>query len=134
MNAGLVRDPLTGDLVIGFAVRGQRHKLVNLRARPRATIVFRSGWDWVTAEGDVQIVDAGPRGSVARALHQSPDGSLGRFTQRRLADPIEDWAGIDTAVEQERHSPSAASSDTRVLQPVRRRLGLPAFLRTCGGL
>ena len=41
---------------MGFAVRGARRKLVNLRARPRATLVFRSGWEWAAVEGDAELV------------------------------------------------------------------------------
>jgi hypothetical protein len=32
---------------------GARVKLAYLRAGPVATVVFRSGWEWITIEGDV---------------------------------------------------------------------------------
>lgn len=58
VNAGVLRHPVTGREVIGFVARGGTRKLVNLRVRPRATIVIRSGWQWVAAEGPVDL--AGP--------------------------------------------------------------------------
>ena len=58
VNAGVLEHPLTGDRVVGLVARGDARKLVNLRARPYASIVVRSGWQWVTAEGAVQL--AGP--------------------------------------------------------------------------
>ena len=33
--------------MVGFVSRGTVRKLLDLRDRPRATVVFRSGWDWV---------------------------------------------------------------------------------------
>jgi PPOX class probable F420-dependent enzyme len=58
VNAGVLPHPLTGDQVVGLVARGGSRKLANLRARPRATAVVRSGWQWVAAEGPVQL--AGP--------------------------------------------------------------------------
>jgi PPOX class probable F420-dependent enzyme len=58
VNAGVLPHPLTGDHVVGLVARGGSRKLANLRTRPRATIVVRSGWQWVAAEGPVQL--AGP--------------------------------------------------------------------------
>jgi len=58
VNAGVLDHPVTGESVVGFVARGRVRKLAILRARPRATVVFRSGWEWVTVEGDVEL--AGP--------------------------------------------------------------------------
>lgn len=58
VNAGVLNHPISGKPVVGLVARGGTHKLVNLRARPYATIVVRSGWQWATAEGPVQL--AGP--------------------------------------------------------------------------
>jgi PPOX class probable F420-dependent enzyme len=58
VNAGVLPHPLTGDPVVGLVARGGSRKLANLRARPRATVVVRSGWQWAAAEGPVQL--AGP--------------------------------------------------------------------------
>jgi PPOX class probable F420-dependent enzyme len=58
VNAGVLSHPVTGDPVIAFTTRRQAAKLVNLRARPRASVVVRSGWEWAAAEGPVEL--AGP--------------------------------------------------------------------------
>jgi len=41
--------------VIAFVTYGKA-KLANLRARPRATLVFRAGWQWASAEGSCEII------------------------------------------------------------------------------
>jgi PPOX class probable F420-dependent enzyme len=58
INAGVLAHPVTGAQVVAFTTAGQTRKLTSLRARPRATIVVRAGWQWAAAEGPVQI--AGP--------------------------------------------------------------------------
>ena len=58
VNAGVLAHPLTGDAVVGIVVRGGTRKQANLRRRPRATVVFRAGWEWVAVEGAVEL--AGP--------------------------------------------------------------------------
>jgi hypothetical protein len=47
-----------GDPVVGLVVRGDTRKHANRRRRPRATLVFRAGWEWVAVEGPVDL--AGP--------------------------------------------------------------------------
>jgi PPOX class probable F420-dependent enzyme len=59
VNAGVLEHPVTGQEVVGFVVRDGARKLDNLRARPRATVVVRVGWQWASAEGPVEL--AGPR-------------------------------------------------------------------------
>jgi hypothetical protein len=56
VNAGVLAHPMTGKRVVGFVARGGANKLNNLRARPRVTVVFRSGWEWVAVEGDAELV------------------------------------------------------------------------------
>jgi PPOX class probable F420-dependent enzyme len=58
VNAGVLGHPVTGAQVVAFTTRAGAAKLANLRARPRATIVLRAGWEWAAAEGPVEI--AGP--------------------------------------------------------------------------
>jgi PPOX class probable F420-dependent enzyme len=57
-NAGVLAHPVRGDTVVGIVVRGDTRKHANLRRRPRATVVFRAGWEWVAVEGPVDL--AGP--------------------------------------------------------------------------
>lgn len=62
VNAGCVSHPVSGEEVVAFVTYG-RTKLANLRARPRATLVFRSGWEWGAVEGACEI--AGPDDPLA---------------------------------------------------------------------
>nr|WP_042189397.1 pyridoxamine 5'-phosphate oxidase family protein [Kibdelosporangium sp. MJ126-NF4] len=57
VNAGVLDHPVTGEPRVGFVVRGgTTRKLINLRARPRTTVVVRVGWEWAAAEGPVELV------------------------------------------------------------------------------
>jgi hypothetical protein len=58
VNAGVLADPVTGEEVVGFVVRGDARKLRYLRETKRAAVTFRSGWQWVTVEGPARL--AGP--------------------------------------------------------------------------
>ena len=58
VNAGVVADPVGGQPRIAFVVRGDARKVSHLRRSGRATVVFRSGWEWAAVEGTVRL--AGP--------------------------------------------------------------------------
>jgi len=58
VNAGLVDHPVTQRPVVAFVSAGSAQRLRHLRARPRATVVIRAGWQWVGIEGAVDL--AGP--------------------------------------------------------------------------
>jgi PPOX class probable F420-dependent enzyme len=58
VNAGVLPHPLTGEPVVGFVAQGGTAKLANLRRHPRATLVFRAGWEWVAVAGAADL--AGP--------------------------------------------------------------------------
>jgi len=102
VNAGVVYHPVSGEPAVGFVVQGgARKKLANLRARKRATVVFRSGWDWVAIEGDVDLVgpDDGDdinSDAVASVFHEIYAAAIGGTP--------EDWAARDDAIEREKHT------------------------------
>jgi hypothetical protein len=56
VNAGVLGHPVSDEPVVGFVAQGNSHKLSYLRARPRATVVARAGWEWVAVEGPVALV------------------------------------------------------------------------------
>ncbi|MER5641831.1 pyridoxamine 5'-phosphate oxidase family protein [Kitasatospora sp. NPDC002227] len=56
VNAGLVKHPLTGEQAVAFVSRGNTLKLRNLRRDPRATLVFRAGWEWTAVAGPVELI------------------------------------------------------------------------------
>jgi PPOX class probable F420-dependent enzyme len=58
VNAGILPHPVTGEPAVGLVSRGGTAKLANLRAHPRATLVFRAGWQWIAVSGTVEL--AGP--------------------------------------------------------------------------
>ena len=51
VNAGVLNHPVSGLPVVGLVAAGGSRKLANLRRRPRATLVAKSGWQWVAVEG-----------------------------------------------------------------------------------
>ena len=55
VNVGVLPHPLTGEPVVALVSAGNAHRLGYLRARPRATVVLRAGWQWAAAEGPVQL-------------------------------------------------------------------------------
>ena len=56
VNAGLFDHPLTKEPTVAFVVRGAAYKLKLFAAAGRANAVFRSGWEWVSVEGPVDIL------------------------------------------------------------------------------
>ncbi len=101
VNCGVLDHPLRGLPVIGFTTRGNSRKLANLRARPRAAVTVRAGWDWVTAEGRAEL--AGP---------DDPPGGLGPDGLRLLLRAVftaaggthDDWPEYDRVMAQERRA------------------------------
>jgi PPOX class probable F420-dependent enzyme len=56
VNAGVIEHPISGRELVAFVSAGSANRLRNLRARPRATVVVRAGWQWVGVEGPVELV------------------------------------------------------------------------------
>jgi PPOX class probable F420-dependent enzyme len=56
VNAGVLPHPVDGSEVLGFVARGDALKLRHLRARPRAAVVLRAGWNWASVEGPAELV------------------------------------------------------------------------------
>lgn len=56
VNAGVLAHPVDGSDVVGLVAQGGSTKQRHLRARPRATVVFRAGWNWASVEGPVELV------------------------------------------------------------------------------
>jgi PPOX class probable F420-dependent enzyme len=76
VNTAILPHPVTGETVVAFVSRGGTTKLHNLRKHPRATLVFRAGWDWIAVAGPVDIA--------------GPDDSLARFPADRLPQLLRD--------------------------------------------
>ena len=101
VNAGVLSHPVTGAPVVAFTTREGAAKLTNLRARPRATIVIRSGWQWAAAEGPTEIV--GP----ADALPGFGPAGLPRLLRdvfTAAGGTHDDWATYDRVMAEERRA------------------------------
>ena len=102
VNAGVLAHPVSGEPVIGFAVRGRPRKLLNLRTRPRATIVFRSGWDWVAVEGEAELF--GPDDMMSGLEPEQLVPLLREIYAAAVGGTADDWIGMDQQMRDEGHS------------------------------
>ena len=100
VNAGVMAHPLGGGEVVAFVTYG-RAKLGNLRARPRATLACRSGWQWVAVEGTAEII--GPDDP-----HPDVDAERLRLMLREVFTSAggshDDWDEYDRVMASERRS------------------------------
>jgi PPOX class probable F420-dependent enzyme len=101
VNAGVLKHPVNGALVVGFTTRGGSAKLANLRARPQATIVVRAGWDWAAVEGPVEL--AGPADPLPGV---DPEGLrvLLRDVFTAAGGTHDDWPTYDRVMAEERRA------------------------------
>jgi hypothetical protein len=99
VNAGVLAHPVTGAQVVGLVARGDSHRLAYLRARPRATVVVRDGWQWASAEGPVDL--AGPDDPLPGV-----DAERLRVLLREIFTAAggthDDWATYDRVMAEER--------------------------------
>jgi hypothetical protein len=98
----VVEHPVTGEPVVGFVARGATRKLVNLRLQARATVVFRSGWDWVAVEGDADLV--GPDDVLAGLDPADQPRLLRDVYAAAVGGAADDWATLDAVMAAERQN------------------------------
>jgi hypothetical protein len=99
VNAGVIGHPVTGRPAVAFVAGAGSRRLANLRARQRATIVIRAGWQWAGVEGPPEL--AGP---------DDPLGGIDGERLRRLLREIftaaggthDDWPEYDRVMATER--------------------------------
>ena len=111
VNAGVLPDPVTGEPVVGFVIRGGARKLANLRVRPRVTVVFRSGWEWMAVEGDADL--AGPDDPLEGVEPDRVLRLLREVYAAAVGGTADDWAGMDAEMQAERHT-AALVRPTRI--------------------
>jgi PPOX class probable F420-dependent enzyme len=110
VNAGVMAHPSTGDPVVALVAIGGARKLQHLRADPRATVVARAGWQWVTVEGTAEIIgpDDPDPGTDAEALRL-----LLRSIFEAAGGTHDDWDTYDRVMREERRT-AVLISPTRV--------------------
>jgi PPOX class probable F420-dependent enzyme len=101
VNAGVLDHPVTGQPVVALVANGGSRKTANLRARPRATIVVRAAWEWVGAEGPVELIgpDDPHDGIDAERLRQ-----LYREVFKAAGGTHDDWDTFDRVMAEERRT------------------------------
>jgi len=80
---------------------GGSRKLTHLRARPRATVVVRVGWQWVAAEGPVDLI--GPDDS-ADGVDRDGVRLLLRAIFTAAGGSHDDWDAYDRVMADERRT------------------------------
>ncbi|CDO31900.1 TIGR03618 family F420-dependent PPOX class oxidoreductase [Mycolicibacterium porcinum] len=101
VNAGVMAHPHTGEPVVALVAIGGSRKLEHLRTDPRATVVARAGWQWVTVEGTTEII--GP---------DDPDPGTDAVKLRLLLRAVfeaaggthDDWDTYDRVMREERRA------------------------------
>lgn len=100
VNAGVVDHPVHGTPVAAFVARSGTRKLQHLRETPAATLSWRAGWAWCTAEGTTELfgpddllngADPSTLGALLREIYAAAGGS-----------EHEDWADYDRVMISER--------------------------------
>ena len=99
VNAGIIDHPVDGTAVAAFVARPFTRKLINLRARPTATLQWRAGWAWVAAEGTVDVTGPGESlpGHDSDALP-----ALLRAIYSAAGGQHDDWAEYDRVMAAEK--------------------------------
>ena len=99
VNAGVIDHPTSAQPVVAFVSGGSSHRLRNLRARPRASVVVRAGWQWAGVEGPAQL--AGPDDPL-----DGVDDERLRLLLREIFASAggnhDDWDEYDRAMREER--------------------------------
>lgn len=118
VNAGVLDHPLDGEPVVAFVAGGGSAKLRHLRARPWASVLLRAGWEWVAAEGRVEL--AGPDDhlpgleparvpGLLRAVFLAAGGTHGDFGEYDRVMAVERRAAVLVRCERITSNPPAAS-------------------------
>jgi len=108
VNAGVFDHPVTKEPTIAFVARGSAYKLRLFAAAGRANIVFRSGWEWVSVEGPVDIVGPDhPRSDFAGETHPQ----LLRDIFTAAGGTHDNWAEFDRVMAEEGRTAVFVSPD-----------------------
>jgi PPOX class probable F420-dependent enzyme len=101
VNAGILDHPVTGEPTIALVARGDARKLVHLRRTGRATVVFRSGWEWVAVDGPASNV--GPDDAMP-GVEADDVPALLREVFRAAGGSHDDWDEYDRVMAADRRA------------------------------
>ena len=102
VNAGIIDHPVNAEPVVAFVARGGTKKLPNLRLHARVTVVFRSGWDWVAVEDDVEL--AGPEDPLRGFAIVDLPQLLREIYASAAGGSPDDWRELDAVMAEEGHT------------------------------
>jgi hypothetical protein len=102
VNAAVVNHPVTGEPTVAFVSRGVARKLSDIRDRPRVTVVFRSGWEWIAVEGPAEL--AGPLDPLPGLANESVRLLLRAVYAAAVGGSSDDWAELDASMAAEGHT------------------------------
>jgi PPOX class probable F420-dependent enzyme len=100
VNAGVIDHPVTGRPIAAFVGRPATRKIAHLRANPSATLSWRAGWAWATAEGTVELV--GPDDRLEGVPPTQVPALLRTIYSAAGGGEHDDWAEYDRAMAAER--------------------------------
>jgi len=107
VNAGVLDDPVGGAPSVALVAGGGTAKLALLRANPRATVVFKQGYEWVAVAGAVRLLgpdDVAPGDPDVPATIRSVFVAAG--------GSHDDWESFDRVMEEERRCAVFVHADT----------------------
>ena len=99
VNAGPFQHPVDGRPVVAFVARPGALKLRHIRRSGRATITFHAGGEWVTVEGQAELV--GPDDPLGGVEPAALPGLL-RAVFTAAGGTHDDWPTYDRVVAEER--------------------------------
>lgn len=100
VNAGVIDHPVTGQPVAAFVGRAGTLKLHHLRNAPAATLCWRAGWAWCTAEGTAELL--GPEDRLAGVEPEALPNLLRTIYSASSGGEHQDWADYDRVMAAER--------------------------------
>ncbi len=97
VSAGVINDPVDGAPGVALVAAGDSLKLRLLRKNKRATLVFKSGFQWVAVSGPVRLVGPTDGSEFGLDVPQTI-----RDVFRAAGGSHEDWTEFDRVMADER--------------------------------
>jgi hypothetical protein len=114
VNAGVIDDPIDGQPGVGAVVYGASRKLSLLRRSGTASVVFKSGFEWVAVSGPVRLI--GPDDGMDFGLDVP---AVVQSVFRAAGGTHTDWAEFDRTMAEERRCAVFVGSAKITTNPLR---------------